>query len=478
MIPLGIVIANEWGGAQQERLYDLHKSIGALLIPLVIVRVVYRLVHPPPPLPDRHPGDPAIRRACDALGALRAAARAAVVGWIGTSAYPAPVPFFGCSSCRTIWPENRALSEQLFGAAPLARDRDRGRGGDPYRRGAASSFRAQGPRPHAHADRLTAVGARMATSASRSIGDLTSPEVSQRLQEDLDPAACRSARSSSTGRTCRSIPTWWSPRSLTRRIIARWGDALDLWQLPTISISLSREHDWAPGTLSPDASRISSRCCATWRATSCRALPARNLAIVNGHGGNRGVLENLVRELHGDVALNACVIHPFDLAKVERSDQPGRPWRQGRDLGDAGARAATGAARQALSGCASAPTRTRSRRWCSSAARLGRGAATIRGSPSTASSARRTAASAELGRRRSSTSIDRRESRVAACSKRLLWHDISERLDRVARARPAKAAGAGDLAMRTAPQRRRPGPPARTSRRSGSPPPPRPRKKS
>src|SRR3954447_14078465 len=37
---------------------------------------------------------------------------------------------------------------------------------------------------------------------------------------------------------------------LTRRIVARWGDELDLWQLPTVSISLSREHDWAPGTLS------------------------------------------------------------------------------------------------------------------------------------------------------------------------------------------------------------------------------------
>jgi Uncharacterized protein, putative amidase len=50
-----------------------------------------------------------------------------------------------------------------------------------------------------------------------------------------------------------------------------------------------------------------------------RALPARNLVIVNGHGGNRGVLDNLIHELRGDFALNACVIHPFDLAKVDVS---------------------------------------------------------------------------------------------------------------------------------------------------------------
>src|SRR5512135_317915 len=36
----------------------------------------------------------------------------------------------------------------------------------------------------------------------------------------------------------------------THRIIARWGEALDIWQLPTLSVSLAREHEWAPGTLS------------------------------------------------------------------------------------------------------------------------------------------------------------------------------------------------------------------------------------
>ena len=51
MIALGIIIANEWGGPVQQPLYDLHKSIGALLLPLIIVRLVYRLAHPPLPLP-------------------------------------------------------------------------------------------------------------------------------------------------------------------------------------------------------------------------------------------------------------------------------------------------------------------------------------------------------------------------------------------------------------------------------------------
>ena len=103
---------------------------------------------------------------------------------------------------------------------------------------------------------------------------------------------------------------------VTRRIVARWGDELDLWQLPTISISLSREHDWAPGTLSLTIQNFVALLRDLARDI-VRALPARNLVIVNGHGGNRGVLDNLIHELRGDFALNACVIHPFDLSKVE-----------------------------------------------------------------------------------------------------------------------------------------------------------------
>ncbi len=58
-------------------------------------------------------------------------------------------------------------------------------------------------------------------------------------------------------------------------------------------------------------------CCATSRRTSCDALPARNLAIVNGHGGNRGFLDNFLHELRSDFAINACVIHPFDLSRAQ-----------------------------------------------------------------------------------------------------------------------------------------------------------------
>ena len=107
---------------------------------------------------------------------------------------------------------------------------------------------------------------------------------------------------------------------LTRRIVARWGNDLDLWQLPTVAISLSREHDWAPGTMCLTLESFIALLEDIAREI-VRALPARNLVIVNGHGGNRGILENLVRELHGDCGINACVIHPLDLSKAERTSK-------------------------------------------------------------------------------------------------------------------------------------------------------------
>src|ERR1700692_4342354 len=94
-----------------------------------------------------------------------------------------------------------------------------------------------------------------------------------------------------------------------RRIIAHWGEALDVWQLPTLSVSLAREHEWAPGTLSLSIQGMTALVRDLGREIA-RALPARNLAIVNGHGGNRGILEALAQDLRADFGLNVCVMHP------------------------------------------------------------------------------------------------------------------------------------------------------------------------
>jgi creatinine amidohydrolase/Fe(II)-dependent formamide hydrolase-like protein len=96
--------------------------------------------------------------------------------------------------------------------------------------------------------------------------------------------------------------------AFTDRIVERWGERYDLWRLPLISVGLSREHVWAAGTLSLSVSGMTAVLRDLCREI-VRALPARNLLIVNGHGGNRGMLEVLGRELHGDFGLNLCALH-------------------------------------------------------------------------------------------------------------------------------------------------------------------------
>jgi cytochrome b561 len=114
MIPLGVVIANEWGGAAQDSLYDLHRSIGVAVIPLVILRLVYRWTHPPLPLPHDIPAVQRLAAHATHWGLYVLLIVQPLTGWIATSAYGAPVIVFGWFELPPIWPENRAFSEQLF----------------------------------------------------------------------------------------------------------------------------------------------------------------------------------------------------------------------------------------------------------------------------------------------------------------------------------------------------------------------------
>jgi creatinine amidohydrolase len=157
-----------------------------------------------------------------------------------------------------------------------------------------------------------------ATTASRAIGELTSAEIARALRATsilLLPLGAIEQH----GLHLPLATDLVIAQSLTRRIVERWGEEFDLWSLPALPISLSREHDWAPGTLSLSITGFTAFM-RDLAGTIVRALPARNLLIVNGHGGNRGILDNLLHELRGDFGLNPCAIHPFDLAKVGSGD--------------------------------------------------------------------------------------------------------------------------------------------------------------
>jgi creatinine amidohydrolase len=102
----------------------------------------------------------------------------------------------------------------------------------------------------------------------------------------------------------------------TRRIIDRWGESLDLWQVPTLALSLAREHEWAPGTMSLSIQGMTAFMRDLGREIA-RSLPTKNLAIINGHGGNRGILEAITQDLRANFGLNVCVLHPATWVEVD-----------------------------------------------------------------------------------------------------------------------------------------------------------------
>ncbi|MGC4828853.1 creatininase family protein [Micromonospora arida] len=99
----------------------------------------------------------------------------------------------------------------------------------------------------------------------------------------------------------------------TNRLIDRYGDQHDLWALPALPYGLSLEHSWAQGTVSLRVGALTTLLDAIV-GEFARATPARRLLIVNGHGGNRGILEAVDYELQATHQVRVCVIHPSSLS--------------------------------------------------------------------------------------------------------------------------------------------------------------------
>jgi creatinine amidohydrolase len=90
-------------------------------------------------------------------------------------------------------------------------------------------------------------------------------------------------------------------------VVAEAGDALDLWRLPSLTFSKSNEHAWAPGTvwLRPET------VLAVMRDIGCSlsTLAARKLVLLNGHGGNTGLLDVVCRELRLSFGFQTFLLH-------------------------------------------------------------------------------------------------------------------------------------------------------------------------
>lgn len=123
MVPFGLIFTNfdnrpwiegTFGTGSFDRLYNLHKSVGFMVLGLATVRLAAMVVWPAPPIKPR---PPLVERA--AAGAVHGLLYALIfvtplLGWLGTSAFPAPLPVFSWFDMPALLSPDRELSNRLL----------------------------------------------------------------------------------------------------------------------------------------------------------------------------------------------------------------------------------------------------------------------------------------------------------------------------------------------------------------------------
>lgn len=114
-IPAGITMVNLESGPLQDRLFNLHRSFGVLILALAVVRLGVRIAYGwPPAHPTLAPWQHTIAKAThNALYVLIFAMP--LIGWAGTSAFGAPIVVFGLFELPPILAKDEDLSKILLG---------------------------------------------------------------------------------------------------------------------------------------------------------------------------------------------------------------------------------------------------------------------------------------------------------------------------------------------------------------------------
>jgi len=112
--PVAIAMVRVAPGPTQDALYNFHKSLGVLLLLLMLLRLINRIVvGAPPPEPGIERWHKAMSSAVHGLLYVLLLAMP-IVGWVANSAYGAPTPFFGLFTLPKLVADNKDLATTLF----------------------------------------------------------------------------------------------------------------------------------------------------------------------------------------------------------------------------------------------------------------------------------------------------------------------------------------------------------------------------
>ena len=114
LIGVGLTMTSIGAGPLQNRLYELHWSVGIVVFVLMIVRLISRNAFPPAPLPSSvAPWQRNLAHVNHAFfyGALLVQP---VLGYVGKSAFGGPIPFFGLFDIPALIAKDQVLAERVL----------------------------------------------------------------------------------------------------------------------------------------------------------------------------------------------------------------------------------------------------------------------------------------------------------------------------------------------------------------------------
>lgn len=118
-IPIGIAMGNVAPGPSQDRLYDLHRSLGATVLALTALRLAARLAFG---VPGPYPRLAAWQRIVSTAvhhSLYLLLFLVPLLGWAGTSAFGAAITIFGLFELPPILAPDEALASRLLGLHKL-----------------------------------------------------------------------------------------------------------------------------------------------------------------------------------------------------------------------------------------------------------------------------------------------------------------------------------------------------------------------
>ena len=114
LIPAGIIMANIPDGDLKNALYTLHRSTGALVLVLMLIRLAYRLVNGvPAPEPTLTAWQRIVSHVVH-LGLYALLIAQPIIGWGATSAYGAQISVYGLFTLPALVAKDEALAKPLF----------------------------------------------------------------------------------------------------------------------------------------------------------------------------------------------------------------------------------------------------------------------------------------------------------------------------------------------------------------------------